>query len=51
MTENERELIEMLTKIVNRAHRPTKGGSTEIMVQAVPAALIDRARDLLDKLR
>jgi hypothetical protein len=47
---NEQALIEILTKIVNRATRATKLGSTEILTQQVPAALIDQARELLVKL-
>ena len=38
---------DILTKIVHRAARPKKAGSTEIMVQEVPAALIEQAKELL----
>lgn len=43
----EDQLYTMLMKIVNRAARAEKMPSTEIMVQKVPAALIDEARALL----
>lgn len=47
MTEREQELETLLRKIVNRANPPTKATSADILLQYVPAALIDQARELL----
>lgn len=44
---NEQALIEMLTKIVNRAGRAQQTTSATIELRTVPAALIDQARELL----
>lgn len=41
------EAEELLKKIVERAQRAEKAGSTDIMLQKIPAALIDQARELL----
>lgn len=49
-TENEKLLADMLLKIINRAARPIKAGTTEIMTQAVPRALLDQASELLASL-
>jgi hypothetical protein len=44
----EEKLEALLKKIVLRAHRPEKMGSTEQYVQKVPAPLIEEAAKLLD---
>ena len=42
--------IQMLKRIINSAARPVKAASTDVMLQAVPAALLEEAKALLQQI-